>query len=315
MYPGFIYHNIQTSCLFDNLCYVYRMKLRRALLEDLIWQVEAGADECIGEVPCDRFAETLSKVAEQILNQPVREILNQSGVEPIPQLGQVYSRAQASYKIVEPEVPFLTRNQNSATERVVKIALDSASAAQSVEELRAAVEDFADCSLKNTAINTVFADGNPASKIMFIGDVPGAEEDRSGLPFVGPHGQYLTQMLASIDLDLSEYYITNIVFWRPPGDRDPTTNEISICIPFVERHIELVGPEILVFLGGPASRKFLNTKESINKIRGKWFDYATPKMASSIKAMSLYHPANVVSSPVHKKSTWHDLLEIKKRLG
>ena len=163
-------------------------------------------------------------------------------------------------------------------------------------------------------MNTVFSDGNSSAKIMFIGTVPGADEDRKGLPFVGLGGQLLNKMLASINLNRSNCYMTNIIFWRPPGDRDPTENEIAVCLPFVERHIELVSPEIIVLLGGPTSKTLLGMKQSINKIHGQFFKYSTKKMTSPILTTLLYHPNNLLSSPASKQDAWRDLLKVKEKL-
>ena len=185
-----------------------------------------------------------------------------------------------------------------------------------LDELRAAVAAFEECALKKTATNTVFADGNPASRIMFVGEAPGADEDRQGKPFVGVSGQLLDRMLASIGLSRTEnFYITNIVFWRPPGNRNPTTNEIAACLPFVERHIELVDPAVLVCLGGPAAKTLLGRAEGITRLRGHWHTYSTPRLARPIDAMAIFHPAYLLRSPAHKREAWRDLQEIRARLA
>ena len=149
---------------------------------------------------------------------------------------------------------------------------------------------------------------------MFIGSAPGADEDRKGLPFSGTNGQFLNKILASINVDRSGCYLTNIVFWRPPGDREPTPEEIAACIPFAERHIELVSPDILVLLGGSASKTLLGMKESITKIHGQWFDYSTHRMVAPILAIPFYHPVHLLNSPVYKRDAWFDLLKIKQKL-
>jgi DNA polymerase len=311
--PYLIIIVVKRSVFLNSFCYINTMQTSSILLKNLIWQIEAGIDECIGETPLDRFSEMVPSLSERELNRPDQKFLSRLGDRDVGQLNQTLDYIQTSNKGDKLEVPEPPRSQNSATERAVKIAIDAAGAAKTIQELRLAVEAFEHCSLKTTAINTIFGVGNPESRIMFIGDVPGAEEDRGGQPFIGLDGKFLAQMLASIDL--SVYYLTNMVFWRPPGDRVPTANEISVCRPFVERHIELVKPDILVLLGGPAAKALLGVKEGINKIRGQWFDYVTPKTALPIKVMPLYHPANVLRSPIHKKGVWYDLLEIKKQLG
>ncbi len=150
---------------------------------------------------------------------------------------------------------------------------------------------------------------------MFIGEAPGADEDRQGKPFVGVSGQLLNKMVASIGLDRSGFYSTNIVFWRPPGNRTPTTNEIALCLPFVERHIELVDPDILVPLGGPAAKTLLGVQQGITRLRGKWHSYQTTNLPAPIDALPFFHPAYLLRSPAHKRESWLDLLMIKEKLG
>jgi DNA polymerase len=160
----------------------------------------------------------------------------------------------------------------------------------------------------------VFADGNPAAKVMVIGEAPGADEDRAGLPFVGVSGQLLDRMLACIGLDRATAYITNVIFWRPPGNRQPTPAEIAACLPFVERHIELVSPELLVLVGGASAKTILARGEGITKLRGRWHDYESAGMSRPIPAMPTYHPAFLLRQPVLKRDAWRDLLAIQERL-
>jgi len=259
--------------------------------QTLAWQVEAGIDECIGEVPVDRFAELATALA---VKQPV-----QSDQTPAKRSAPVNIQANGGA---------------NAPENTVEKAYALADNAENVEELRAALDHFEDCALRKTATNTVFADGNPKSHIMFVGEAPGADEDRQGVPFVGVSGQLLDLMLASIGLSREQFYITNIVFWRPPGNRNPSSNEIAACLPFVERHIELVDPDILVPLGGPAAKTLLARTEGITRMRGKWFSYSTPKLAAPIDAIPIFHPAYLLRSPAHKREAWRDLLAIKDKL-
>ena len=196
----------------------------------------------------------------------------------------------------------------------IATAVHLAQAAETVDELRRALETFDGCALKKTATNLVFTDGNPEARILFIGEGPGAEEDRQGLPFVGPSGKLLDAMLASVGLDRTAVLISNIVFWRPPGNRTPTPQETAVCMPFVERLIELVDPKILVALGGPAAKSLLAETEGVGRLRGKWFSYSTPGLARPIKATALYHPAYLLRSPGQKRVTWMDWLDIKRKL-
>jgi uracil-DNA glycosylase family 4 len=245
--------------------------------ELLGWYLDAGVDEAIGEQPVDRYATAVIPPAP-IAKPP----------HPAP--------AQA------PSVP------DQAT-------CDLATAASSVEELGRVLESFNDCPLKKTATKLVFCDGSTTARLIMIGEAPGAEEDRQGTPFVGPSGQLLDRMLASVELDRSQVLISNTVFWRPPGNRTPTSAEIAACRPFVERLIELVGPEFLVALGGAAAKSLLARNESVGKLRGKWFPYSTPRLPRPVQATAIYHPAYLLRSPAQKRAAWRDLLAIKKKLA
>lgn len=272
------------------------------LRDALVLQIESGIDECIGETPVDRYQTSQELIAARAAVQEAPRQMAEAPA-PIPTAPPVTRQAASGFGSV------------TAPEGLVQAAVSVAGLANSIEELRAAVDGFEDCGLKRTATNTVFADGDPAAQIMLIGEAPGAQEDRQGLPFVGPSGQLLDLMLASIGLKREDVYVTNIVFWRPPGNRNPTTAEIAACMPFVERHIELVAPKIIVPLGGPAAKTLLGRAEGITKLRGQWSTYGTPKLAAPIDIIPLYHPAYLLRSPAHKREAWRDLLEIKQRLS
>jgi len=160
-------------------------------------------------------------------------------------------------------------------------------------------------------MNLVFADGNPQAKVMVIGEGPGAQEDRQGLPFVGVSGQLLDRMLGCIGLDRTTVYITNVLFWRPPGNRTPTASEIATCLPFVERHIELVDPDYLLFVGGISAKTLLGRSEGILKLRGRWAHYQHVGLARPIPAMASLHPAYLLRQPAQKRLAWRDLLALK----
>jgi len=185
---------------------------------------------------------------------------------------------------------------------------------QTLEDLRRALEGFEGCALKKTATNLVFADGNPKAKVMLIGEAPGADEDRQGVPFVGVSGQLLDRMLATIGLNRESVYITNIVPWRPPGNRQPTPQEIAACKPFVEKHIAFIQPEILVLVGGVAMKTLFNTNDGIMRLRGTWQSYHSPELKAPLKAMATYHPSFLLRSPGQKAQSWQDLLMIKNAL-
>jgi DNA polymerase len=258
------------------------------LVRLLEWQIISGADEAIGDEPVDRYA-----VSAKVAARPEPEL----PPEPAAQQTQT------------PAPRLVPRNQIEQTAR------ELAQAAKTLDELRDVFAAFDGCPLKDTATNFVFSDGNPDGALMLIGEAPGAEEDRKGVPFIGPAGQLLDRMLAAIGLDRSGVYITNILPWRPPGNRNPTDAEISACMPFIERHIELVAPRVLVPVGGTSAKSLLNTHEGIMKTRGRWFNYASPTMETPIAARPILHPAYLLRSPAQKRETWGDLLAISERLS
>ena len=187
------------------------------------------------------------------------------------------------------------------------------SSIKSLEDLKKALESFEGCALKKTALNLVFSDGNPKASVMLVGEAPGADEDRQGKPFVGMSGQLLTKAFQCAGLERDQdLYISNTIFWRPPGNRQPTSQELEVCLPFTQRHIELVNPKILILVGGTAVKALLKTTEGITKLRGKWHSYATPGLAGPIPTMAIYHPAYLLRSPGRKKDVWMDLLKIKE---
>ena len=185
---------------------------------------------------------------------------------------------------------------------------------ESLNQLERFIKTTNNCPLKNQALNTVFADGNPSSKIMLIGEAPGAEEDKLGKPFVGAAGQLLNKMLAAINLDRNSVYITNIVPWRPPNNRAPNTEEILQCLPFIQKHIEIIQPSILILLGGTATKAILTTTHGITKLRGQWHEYNNLYIKKPIPTIAMYHPAFLLRSPGHKKEAWKDLQEIQKKI-
>jgi DNA polymerase len=243
----------------------------------LAWYAEMGVDEAIGEEPLDRFA--ASAVAP--VSRAERASLPRS--EPLP--SPIRKSAQRS--------PVATE-------------------AASLSELAALVGSFEGCALKRTAKSLCFARGSESAGVMFVGEAPGRDEDLQGKPFVGRAGQLLDRMLAAIGLDDNEVYITNTVYWRPPGNRTPTPEEIGACAPFLARQIELVGPKILVLLGGAAAKTLLGVTEGIMRLRGKWQSYDNG--TATIPALATLHPAYLLRNPAHKRYAWRDLLLIKSAL-
>jgi len=250
----------------------------------LRWYIEMGADEAIGEVPVDRTA-----------GPPARE--------PAPARPDVAPGRSAL--ALRPVRASSTQAANAAA---------IAEAATSLADLERAVAAFDGCTLRQTATNTVFADGNAAAALMLIGEAPGSEEDRLGKPFVGRSGQLLDRMLATIGIDRSTAYITNVLYWRPPGNRKPTPAEIATCLPFVLRHIALVRPAVLVLCGGTAASTVLATSEGITRLRGRWFDLAIPGLEGPVKTIATYHPSYLLRTPDRKRESWRDLLTIQEEI-
>ena len=200
-----------------------------------------------------------------------------------------------------------------APEAAILSAREAARTAPTLEVLRDLLEKFEGCALKSTATRLVFADGNPQARIMFVGEAPGREEDLEGLPFVGGSGKLLDRMIAAIGLDRTSAYIANVIPWRPPGNRTPTPQETQICLPFIQRQIELVNPDVLVTLGNPSTQTLLSTREGIMKTRGRWFDYDTGTRV--IRAIATFHPAYLLRSPSYKRMSWQDLRAVAKALN
>lgn len=200
-----------------------------------------------------------------------------------------------------------------APDVAIASARDAARTAPTLEALRALLETFESCALKQTATRLVFADGNPQARIMFVGEAPGRDEDLEGIPFIGRSGKLLDRMIGAIGLDRTTAYITNVIPWRPPGNRDPSPQETQICLPFIKRQIELVDPDVLVCLGKPSSQAVLELKDGIMRTRGRWHSYDTG--TRTIRAMATFHPAYLLRQPIHKRLAWQDLRAISKALN
>ncbi len=251
----------------------------------LAFYLEAGVDCTLAEEPTDRLAEQdVQPSAELSPPQPTRTIA-----------------APAALSRTEP-----------APDVAIASAREAARTAPTLEALRELLEKFEGCALKFTSTRLVFADGNPAARIMFVGEAPGREEDLEGLPFVGRSGKLLDRMIGAIGLDRTTAYIANVIPWRPPGNRTPTPQETQICLPFIQRQIELVNPDVLVTLGNPSTQALLSTREGIMRTRGRWFDYDTG--TRMIRALPTFHPAYLLRSPSYKRLAWQDLIAIAKAL-
>ena len=256
----------------------------------LAFYLEAGVDCALTDEPVNRLSDP-----DIIPISGSRETAPPKPVRPIPAT-----------------IPVARGETTPAPEAAIVSAREAARTAPSLEVLRALLENFDGCALKSTATRLVFADGNPQARIMFVGEAPGREEDIEGLPFVGRSGKLLDRMISAIGLDRSSAYIANVIPWRPPGNRTPTPQETQICLPFIQRQIELVNPDVLVTLGNPSTQTLLLTREGIMKTRGRWFDYDTGTRV--IRALATFHPAYLLRSPSYKRMAWQDLRAIAKAL-
>jgi DNA polymerase len=191
-------------------------------------------------------------------------------------------------------------------------ARTTAGSASSLDDLRERLGTFDGCGLKATAKNLCFYRGAPSADLMIIGEAPGRDEDIEGRPFVGRAGQLLDKMLAAIDLTEADVHVTNIVYWRPPGNRTPTPQEALVCRPFLDRQIELVAPRFILTLGGPATKEILGLGEGIMRLRGKWRDF--PASSAPIRVMPTLHPAYLLRTPAAKRMVWRDLIALKTAL-
>ncbi len=263
---------------------------RQELAALLDWYVAAGVDIAVSDVPVDRFAPRAER--RPAVPPPA---------EPVAQAEPAVTPA-APAAGPAPATP-------DETERAARLV---AAQARTLDELRDALARFEGCALRTTATNLVFADGTPGSRVMFVGEAPGREEDLQGLPFVGRSGQLLDRMLAAIGLSRDSVYIANVVPWRPPGNRTPTPQETAACRPFLERQVQLANPEFLICLGNAAAKELFATGEGILRMRGKWRDHDTGERR--IRAMAMLHPAYLLRQPLQKRLAWRDLLSLRRAL-
>jgi DNA polymerase len=242
----------------------------------LAWYAAMGVDEAIGEAPVNSFTPPA---------------LNSARPQPVGR--------QTSPRLATPTIGLFDRS--------------AVAEAATLEALEAMAAAFDGCGLKRTAKNLCFARGSTKARLMLIGEAPGRDEDLQGKPFVGRAGQLLDRMLAAIGLDEGSIYITNTVYWRPPGNRTPTPEEIEACAPFLAKQIELLAPQVLVLLGGAAAKSLLGVSEGIMRLRGKWLSYSCA--GGDIRTLATLHPAYLLRNPEHKRLAWRDLLMIKAALG
>jgi uracil-DNA glycosylase len=264
----------------------------KAARELLAFYLEAGADALLTEEPVDRFAdrEPIAAATRPPLSMPAAKVRPDAGRAAPPPLAA-------------PLAPDAAASDARALARK----------AASLDELRGLLQGFDGCELKRHAKQLVFADGNPQARVMFVGEAPGRDEDQEGLPFVGRSGKLLDRMMKAIGLDRTSSYIANVIPWRPPGNRTPTPQETQICLPFIQRQIELVDPDILVCLGGPSSQTLLGFTDGIMRMRGRWLPFNTG--TREIRAIATLHPAYLLRQPLHKRLAWRDFLAIRKAMA
>jgi uracil-DNA glycosylase family 4 len=267
----------------------------KAARDLLRFYADAGVDALMGEDPVDRFAEPVAAPKE-------------APAAPAAERRPLVMPSASAVRM-----PAVATDAPPPTEEAVMAARAAAKSAATLDDLRAILERFEGCALRKTAKRLVFADGDPKARLMFVGEAPGREEDIEGLPFVGRSGKLLELMLKAIGLDRTQVYIANIVPWRPPGNRDPSLHETSICLPFIQRQIELVDPQILVCLGKPSAATLLGITEGIRKTRGRWLTYRNE--TKEVRAMPTFHPAYLLRSPLEKRFAWKDFMAVKKALN
>jgi uracil-DNA glycosylase len=261
-------------------------------MEALHWWIRVGVTDALDDAPHNRFADSPAGDAANV-SEPIRQ--------SSPAVSETASRAPQNVPGSKP--PDMAESSARAV----------AEAATDLETLRSVMADFDCCGLKRTATQLVFADGAPGSRVMFVGEAPGEDEDRIGRPFVGRAGQLLDRMLNAIGLDRQKVYIANVVPWRPPGNRTPTPQETQICLPFIERQIQLANPEYLVCLGGSATRTLLGVQGGIMRARGSWFAYPR-QVGREIRALAMLHPAFLLRQPAHKRFAWVDMRALASAL-
>ena len=245
----------------------------------LEWYLEAGVDETIAEKPINRMAARKKKVESETPHAA--------------------PSARQSFRVVAP---------SDAISEARKLA----DQVKTLKELKEAVRSFEGCALKKTATNTVFADGNPRANVMLIGEAPGSQEDQQGIPFCGPSGMLLDKMFAAIGIDRNNVYISNTLFWRPPGNRQPSKEELAICEPFVQKHIALINPALLIACGGVAVGSLLKKEQGITRLRGHFHEYTNPYLSNPLPIAVLFHPSYLLRQPGQKRLAWHDMLAIRE---
>jgi DNA polymerase len=289
----------------------------------LAWQRDMGCDDAVGEAPLDWLArpDAAPGYAFRLAAGPA-----DAAPVPVSAAREAHQAAASRERPASPPRPTLPVTQApvrsapaaprqlavAAPEAQLMAARTAARAAGSLEELRATLAGFDGCGLKATAKNLCFYRGAAQSRLMLIGEAPGRDEDLAGKPFVGRAGKLLDKMLAAIGLSEADVHITNIVYWRPPGNRTPTPQEAQVCRSFLERQVELVAPELVLLLGGAAAKEVLGEVDGIMRLRGKWRDIKLGER--KVRALATLHPAYLLRTPAAKRLAWRDLLAVKAGL-
>ena len=278
----------------------------------LHFHAEAGVEWLLEEEPVDRFAEFERAKAERGAARAFQGNPSPRPADPSPGPVQKDTRDKAAGRA--PAAPVAATPQLAIPhEEAVAAARAAAQSAGTLAELKSVMEAFSGCALKNSARNTVFADGDPGARIMVIGPVPNGDDDREGIPFSGKQGQMLERMLGAIGLERQNLLLTNVIAWRPPGNRVPSQRETDICRPFIERQILLTEPRHLLVLGNFAVRFFFGGNESIHHVRGQWRDLDIG--GTTVPALASLHPQDLISAPGSKRLAWQDLLAFRARIG
>jgi uracil-DNA glycosylase family 4 len=291
------------------------------LITALSFYIENGLNEVYSNKLQNNFVikKTMTKEStEQNFTQNINQDNSQknSFIKPIFSTSQAISTlAKKSQQISNLQI---NNSDSSSLEKflplndIVERARNIANQCQDLNELKKAVENFDGCNLKKMATNTVFSDGNPDSEIMVIGEAPGNNEDLQGIPFCGDSGILLNEMLNAVNLTRKkDFYITNVIFWRPPGNRRPSEEELAICRPFVEKHIQLFAPKVIILVGATAMSAILGINEPITKIRGRFLDYKPDFLSKNTKTFTIFHPSFLMRQPAKKKVAWQDMLSLE----
>lgn len=288
------------------------LKLNANITEALQFYLDNDLGEIISESPQNHY---LEKDPAKKIAAPKKTAAIQNFVQPQFSTSEALSTLAKKSQLPVAIEPAFDHKKFQSLNEIVALAKKSAAAAKNLSELRQAVENFDGCNLKKMATNTVFCDGNPTSKVMVIGEAPGNHEDLQGVPFCDDAGKVLDDMFRAINMTRAEnFYITNVLFWRPPGNRRPTDEELAICRPFVERHIELLNPEVLILVGATSMTAVLGIKDPITQIRGQLMDFAPEFLSRKIKTFTIFHPSYLMRQSSKKKIAWQDMLTLENFL-